>query len=100
MAAMLDIFDQEKVWDMALKAERREGREEGFKEGFKEGFEEGFKEIWDEGRLISLIIRLCRSKSNMPDSEIIRILMQEVNLSRDEAAECLFRYDHPRSDTE
>ncbi len=55
MAAMLDIFDQEKVWEMALKAERREGREEGFKES------------WDEGRLISLIIRLCRSKSNMPD---------------------------------
>ncbi len=92
MAAMLDIFDQEKVWDMALKAERREGREEGFKEGFKES--------WDEGRLISLIIRLCRSKSNMPDSEIIRILMQEVNLSQEKAAECLFRYDHPRSDTE
>ena len=24
MAAMLDIFDQEKVWDIALKAERRD----------------------------------------------------------------------------
>ena len=27
MAATPYIFDQEKVWEMALKAERREGRE-------------------------------------------------------------------------
>jgi len=37
MAAMLDIFDQEKVWEMALKAERREGREEGLEKGMEKG---------------------------------------------------------------
>ena len=36
---MPGIFDQEKVWEMALKAERRESREEGLKEGLEKGLE-------------------------------------------------------------
>ena len=39
MAAMFGIFDQGKVWEMALKAERRESREEGLKEGLEKGLE-------------------------------------------------------------
>ena len=68
MAAMLDIFDQEKVWEMALKAERREGREEGFASG---------------------IISVCREMAHMEDQEIIRILMEKMHVSREKAAEYL-----------
>ena len=77
MAAMLDIFDQEKVWDMALKAECREGLEQGLK-----------KEA-------ASIIRLCRRRMHMPDPEVIRTLMEEMNLSQDRASEYLAGYDHP-----
>ena len=68
MAAVLDIFDQEKVWEMALKAERREGREEGFASG---------------------IISGCREMAHMEDQEIIRILMEKMHVSREKAAEYL-----------
>ena len=68
MAAVLDIFDQEKVWEMALKAERREGREEGFASG---------------------IISVCREMAHMEDQEIIRILMEKMHVSREKAAEYL-----------
>jgi hypothetical protein len=81
MAAMLDIFDQEKVWDMALKAERREGLEQGLEQGLK-------KEA-------ASIIRLCRRRMHMPDPEVIRTLMEEMNLSQDRASEYLAGYDHP-----
>ena len=80
MAAMLDIFDQEKVWDMALKAERREGREEGREEGRKEGFAAG-------------MISICREMGHMEDQEIIRVLMKEMHVSRDKAAEYLAGYE-------
>jgi len=74
MAAMLDIFDQEKVWEMALKAERREGREEG----------------------VFGIIRLCRSQMHLDDQDIIKNLMEVLHLSRDIAAGYLAKYDqHP-----
>ncbi len=81
-AAMLDIFDQEKVWEMALKAERREGREKGLEKG------------------AAGIINICRTKMQMNDQEIIKTLMEELNLSRDKAAAYLFRYDNPESETE
>ena len=68
MAAVLDIFDQEKVWEMALKAERRAGREEGFASG---------------------IISVCREMAHMEDQEIIRILMEKMHVSREKAAEYL-----------
>jgi hypothetical protein len=82
MAAMLDIFDQEKVWDMALKAECREGLEQGLK-----------KEA-------ASIIRLCRRRMHMPDPEVIRTLMEEMNLSQDRASEYLAGYDHPVSESD
>ena len=72
MAAVLDIFDQEKVWEMALKAERREGREEGREKGLAEG-----------------IISICREMVHMEDQEIIRILMEKMHVSREKAAEYL-----------
>ena len=76
MTVKLDIFDQEKVWDMALKAERREGREEGRKEGFAAG-----------------MISICREMGHMEDQEIIRVLMKEMHVSRDKAAEYLAGYE-------
>ncbi|MBR7045764.1 MAG: hypothetical protein IKI23_08920, partial [Lachnospiraceae bacterium] len=79
MAAMLDIFDQEKVWEMALKAERREGREEGLK-----------KEA-------ASIIRICRARMHLQDPEVILTLMEEMDLSRDKAVQYLTEYDHPDS---
>jgi hypothetical protein len=79
MAAMLDIFDQEKVWEMALKAERREGREEGLK-----------KEA-------ASIIRICRTRMHLQDPEVILTLMEEMDLSRDKAVQYLTEYDHPDS---
>lgn len=82
MAAMLDIFDQEKVWEMALKSERREGREEG----------------WEEGAVG--IIRICRELMHMENREVIEILMDKMNLSRDKAEKYLYGYDHPGSDSE
>ena len=86
MAAMLDIFDQEKAWDMALKAERREGLEQGLEQGLK-------KEA-------ASIIRLCRRSMHMPDPEVIRTLMEEMNLSQDRASEYLAGYDHPVSESD
>ena len=86
MAAMLDIFDQEKVWEMALKAERREGREIGLETGLEKG--------------AAGIINICRTKMQMDNQEIIKTLMEELNLSRDKAAAYLFRYDNPESETE
>ena len=79
MAAMLDIFDQEKVWDMALKAERREGREEGREEG------------------AAGIIRICRQMMHLDDQAIIQILMKEMNLPQNRAVAILYNYDHPSS---
>jgi len=80
MTVKLDIFDQEKVWDMALKAKRREGREEGREEGRKEGFAAG-------------MISICREMGHMEDQEIIRVLMKEMHVSRDKAAEYLAGYE-------
>ena len=76
MTVKLDIFDQEKVWDMALKAERREVREEGRIEGFADG-----------------MISICREMVHMEDQEIIRVLMKEMHVSRDKAAEYLAGYE-------
>lgn len=86
MAAMLDIFDQEKVWEMALKAERRERREEVLREGLK-------KEA-------ATVIRICRTRMHMKDPEIIETLVQEMNLSGDTAAAYLAAYDHCCADTD
>ena len=72
MAAVLDIFDQEKVWDMALKAEHREGREEGREEGFAAG-----------------IMSICREMLHLEDREVIEMLMEKMNLPREKAAEYL-----------
>jgi hypothetical protein len=83
MAAMLDIFDQEKVWEMALKAERREGREEGLEKGME-------KEA-------ASIIRICRARMHLQDPEVILTLMEEMDLSRDKAVQYLTEYDHPDS---
>ena len=83
MAAMLDIFDQEKVWEMALKAERREGREEGLEKGME-------KEA-------ASIIRICRTRMHLQDPEFILTLMEEMDLSRDKAVQYLTEYDHPDS---
>ena len=83
MAAMLDIFDQEKVWEMALKAERREGREEGLEKGLE-------KEA-------ASIIRICRDRMHLQDPEIILTLMEEMDLTRDKAVQYLTGYDHPGS---
>ena len=94
MTVKLDIFDQEKVWDMALKAERREGREEGLEEGLKEGLEKGLE------KEAASIIRICRDRMHMQDPEIILTLMEEMDLSRNKAAQYLTRYDHPDSDKE
>ena len=91
MAAMLDIFDQEKVWEMALKAERREGREEGLEEGLKEGLEKGLE------KEAASIIRICRDRMHMQDPEIILTLMEEMDLSRDKAAQYMTRCGHPDS---
>lgn len=82
MAAMLDIFDQEKVWEMALKAERREGRETGLEKG------------------AAGIINICRTKMQMDDREIIKTLMEELSLSPDKASGYLARYDRMNSGTE
>ncbi|MBQ3975618.1 MAG: hypothetical protein II628_15845 [Lachnospiraceae bacterium] len=79
MAVTLDIFDQEKVWDMALKAERREGREEGIEEG------------------AAGIIRICRQMMHLDDQAIIQILMKEMNLPQNRAVAILSNYDHPSS---
>ena len=84
MTVKLDIFDQEKVWDMALKAERREGREEGIAEGREEGRKEGFA---------AGMISICREMGHMEDQEIIRVLMKEMHVSRDKAAEYLAGYE-------
>jgi flagellar biosynthesis/type III secretory pathway protein FliH len=65
---------------MALKAERREGREEGREEGRKEGFAAG-------------MISICREMGHMEDQEIIRVLMKEMHVSRDKAAEYLAGYE-------
>ena len=86
MAAVLDIFDQEKVWDMALKAERREGKEEGREEGFAAG--------------INSIISICREMVHMEDREVIETLMGKMNLTREKAEAYLYEYDHPGSDSE
>ena len=75
MAVTLDIFDQEKVWDMALKAERREGREEG----------------------AAGIIRICRQMMHLDDQAIIQVLIKEMDLPRDKAAEYLDRYNPSNS---
>ena len=75
MAAVPDIFNQEKVWDMALKAERREGKEEGREEGFAAG--------------INSIISICREMLHMEDREVVEILMEKMKLSREKAAEYL-----------
>ncbi len=90
MAAILDIFDQEKVWDMALKAERREGLEQGLEQGLKKGLKQE----------AASIIRLCRRRMHMPDPEVIRTLMEEMNLSQDRASEYLAGYDHPVSESD
>jgi predicted transposase YdaD len=87
MAVTLDIFDQEKVWDMALKAERREGREEGMEEGIEKGREEG----------AAGIIRICRQMLHLDDQAIIQILMKEMNLPQNRAVAILSNYDHPSS---
>ena len=79
MAVTLDIFDQEKVWDMALKAERREGREEGIEEG------------------AAGIIRICRQMLHLDDQAIIQVLIKEMDLPRDKAAEYLDRYNPSNS---
>ena len=86
MAAMLDIFDQEKVWEMALKAERREGRETGLEKGLEKG--------------AAGIINICRTKMQMDDREIIKTLMEELSLSPDKASRYLARYDRMNSGTE
>jgi flagellar biosynthesis/type III secretory pathway protein FliH len=91
MAAMLDIFDQEKVWDMALKAERREGREEGIEKGREEGREKGR----EEGA--AGIIRICRQMLHLDDQAIIQVLIKEMDLPRDKAAEYLDRHNPSRS---
>ena len=91
MAAMLDIFDQEKVWDMALKAERREGREEGIEKGIEKGREEGR----EEGA--AGIIRICRQMMHLDDQAIIQILIKEMNLPQNRAVAILSSYDHPSS---
>ena len=83
MAVTLDIFDQEKVWDMALKAERREGREEGIEKGLEEG--------------AAGIIRICRQMMHLDDQAIIQILMKEMNLPQNRAVAILYNYDHPSS---
>ena len=75
MAVTLDIFDQEKVWDMALKAERRECREEG----------------------AAGIIRICRQMMHLDDQAIIQVLIKEMDLPRDKAAEYLDRHNPSRS---
>ena len=80
MTVKLDIFDQEKVWDMALKSEHREGREEGREEGIAKGREKGLAEG---------IISICREMAHMEDQEIIRILMEKMHVSREKAAEYL-----------
>ena len=90
MAAVLDIFDQEKVWDMALKAERREGKEEGKEEGREEGFAAG----------INSIISICREMVHMEDREVIETLMGKMNLTREKAEAYLYEYDHSGSDSE
>ena len=102
MAAMLDIFDQEKVWEMALKAERREGREEGRKNGLEEGRKNGLEEGRENGLEEGVfgIIRLCRSQMHLDDQDIIKNLMEVLRLSRDKAAGYLARYDRHGSDTE
>ena len=87
MAVTLDIFDQEKVWDMALKAERREGREEGMEKGREKGREEG----------AAGIIRICRQMMHLDDQAIIQILMKEMNLPQNRAVAILYNYDHPSS---
>ena len=87
MAVTLDIFDQEKVWDMALKAERREGREEGMEEGIEKGREEG----------AAGIIRICRQMMHLDDQAIIQVLIKEMDLPRDKAAEYLDRYNPSNS---
>ena len=76
MEAMFDIFDQEKVWDMALKAERREGKEEGKEEGREEGF-------------AAVIISIWRELLHLEDREVIETLKEKMNLSREKAAEYL-----------
>jgi len=91
MAVTLDIFDQEKVWDMALKAERREGREEGIEKGIEEGREKGR----EEGA--AGIIRICRQMMHLDDQAIIQILMKEMNLPQNRAVAILSNYDHPSS---
>ena len=91
MAVTLDIFDQEKVWDMALKAERREGREEGIEKGIEKGREEGR----EEGA--AGIIRICRQMMHLDEQAIIQILMKEMDLPRDKAAEYLDRHNPSRS---
>ena len=83
MAVTLDIFDQEKVWDMALKAERREGREEGIEKGLEEG--------------AAGIIRICRQMMHLDDQAIIQVLIKEMDLPRDKAAEYLDRYNPSNS---
>ena len=87
MAVTLDIFDQEKVWDMALKAERREGREEGMEKGREKGREEG----------AAGIIRICRQMMHLDDQAIIQVLIKEMDLPRDKAAEYLDRYNPSNS---
>ena len=87
MAVTLDIFDQEKVWDIALKAERREGREEGMEEGIEKGREEG----------AAGIIRICRQMLHLDDQAIIQVLIKEMDLPRDKAAEYLDRHNPSRS---
>ena len=95
MAATPYIFDQEKVWEMALKAERREGREEGLEEGLKEGLKEGLEKGLEKEA--ASIIRICRDRMHLQDPEIILTLMEEMDLSRDKAVQYLTEYDHPDS---
>ena len=95
MAAMLDIFDQEKVWEMALKAERREGREDGIAKGIAKGRAEGKEEGIAEG-----IICICREMMHMEDREVVETLMKKMNLPREKAEAYLYEYDHPGSDPE
>ena len=95
MAVSLDIFDQEKVWDMALKAERREGREEGMEKGREKGREEGREKGREEGA--AGIIRICRQMLHLDDQAIIQVLIKEMDLPRDKAAEYLDRHNPSRS---